>query len=610
MHAAEAAFTSGDLDQAEVLCRDLLQDSAFLALASHLLGAIALMRKNPQQAAHWIERAIENGLANTIVLSNCGEAYRQMGRLEDAYTRFEQALKADNTNSFAHFNLGLVMRSLGHEKESEHFFRTALALKPEMARAHNELAELYRQEGHWEESEQEYKDALALVRGENDEVGSGLFVRWSIRLASLLSERGQMLRSVRLLEDVLQKDDYATAHYEIAKAEFELCWEESAIDHYARATQLQPSLGLHIPPRILSAKLASIKESCESGSGRYALLARSHFLVLPVLRVIPSSAKESFMLGTAVAPELGCASVLHAEILPREFTVLFQERLLVGGVINWFQHYAQRGQFVRHGADDGRVLLDLPGRIYEHDGACVLLGTANDQYSWLYESLARLWVIEQLPHLADLPLVVSSDMTDQHLAMLSFFGIPEERLLRLGNDCSIQARELHIPSLLTVGDWISPLALQFLRRRLNGGHMRAKRRIYLSREGLPDRRLTNEAGLLGLLEKNGFEAIKISEKSTLELLSIFREAEAVVGVDDEVMANLVVCPQGTRIGIIATAGAYRPRAHYICGQLAQDLTYLVGETQYESNPIRELCDVFLPENVLSTYLGEMGKPAR
>ncbi len=82
-----------------------------------------------------------------------------------------------------------------------------------------------------------------------------------------------------------------------------------------------------------------------------------------------------------------------------------------------------------------------------------------------------------------------------------------------------------------------------------------------------------------------------------------------IGIDDDSMANLLVCPQGTRVGVIATAGAYRARAYFVCGQLAQELTYLVGETVYESNPVHSLCDIQLSEITLRHFLKDLDRPA-
>jgi len=606
IEAAEAAFSAGDLDRAEELSTKLLDQQDQQAVASHLLGVIALQRRNPQMALEWMERALAGGLVNAVVLNNCGEAYRQLGHLDEAYSYFERALRIDNANPYAHFNLGLVMRARGHAPEAEHFFRTALVLNPGIARAHSELAELYRQEGHWLEAESEYCNAIELSKVQESDRATERSLQWTLRLASLLRERGRPLESVEMLEEVLLKEgESAVAHYEIARTKFELCWQDAAEAHYLRSIQLQPALGLHVPARVVSAQLASIKEWCLSGHGRYVSLARSHHLTLSSFKVSPSLAAQSFMQGSAITPELACASIENAEVLPRDFSVLSEGRLFAGGVVNWFQHYAQRGYFVRHDTDDARVLLDLPALVQKQDVPCILLGGASDHYAWLYECLARLWVIEQLPELTVLPLIVPPNLSEDRLFMLDKFGVARERLLVLPDDRTLMARELHIPCLLTVGDWISPMALQFLRRRLRAEGGNKGRRIYFSRERFPDRRLANETELLSILDRYGFEVIHLAGRTQMELVVILSTSQAVIGIDDDAMANLVVSPQGAHIGIIATAGIYRPRAHFICGQLAQNLTYLVGETIFESNSIHSLCDVRLPEEILLGFLQEI-----
>jgi capsular polysaccharide biosynthesis protein/Tfp pilus assembly protein PilF len=603
--AAEAAFSAGKLDDAEELSRKLLIIPDQKPMACHLLGVIALQRGDPKQALEWMERALSGGLVNVVVLNNCGEAYRQLGQLNEAYIRFERALKIDNTNPYPHFNLGLVMRSLGHAPEAEHFFRTALALDSGMARAHNELAELYRQEGHWLEAEAEYRSAIVLSASRDENNAPGVSQLWKVRLASLLRERGRPIESVDILNEVLRDNDQAAAHYEMARAQFELCWQGAAMEHYIRSTQLQPVLGLHNPARVVLARLTSIKDWCQTGGGRYVSLARSHHLLLPSLKVNPPLAASSFVQGPAITPELACASIDSAEVLPRDFVVLCEGNLFAGAVVNWFQHYPQRGYFVRHEADDARVLLDLPAQSQHYEGSCILLGGAADHYAWLYECLARLWVVEQIPAFADLPLVVPANLSEERLAMLDKFGIARDRLLGLPDDRTLLAQELHVPCLLTVGDWISPMALQFLRRRFRAEAVTGGRRIYFSREGYSDRRLANEAELLSLFDRYGFEVIKLAGRTPIELMVIFSEAQAVIAMDDDAMANLVVSPQGARVGIIATAGAYRPRAHFICGQLAQNLTYLVGETVFESNSTHALCDVRLPKSDLLAFMQEV-----
>ena len=81
------------------------------------------------------------------------------------------------------------------------------------------------------------------------------------------------------------------------------------------------------------------------------------------------------------------------------------------------------------------------------------------------------------------------------------------------------------------------------------------------------------------------------------------QAEMVIGIDDDVLANVVVAPQGAKLGIITTGGTHRARAHFICGQLAIDATYMIGEIDFKSHSDHALCNVVLPVSILEAFLG-------
>lgn len=606
IEAAEAAFLAGDLDRVEALCRALLHQDEGHLQACHLLGALALRRRAPQEAADWLEKALSGGLTNPVVLNNCGEAYRQLGRLDEAYVRFEQALRMDNLNPYPHFNLGLLMRDRGQAREAEHFFRSALIAAPGMARAHYELAELYREEGHRTEAEREYREAIAMLTKPGDKRDAGAAEdagRWAVRLGSMLLERGAPREAIVVLRDALARDEaLAPARLALARAQFELCWERDSEAAYRQAVAIQPALALHNPPRVLSALITQPQAWCDRGHGRYTRLARAQWLALSPFKAIPEAFAKAFLIGVPMMPELFSVRLDQAEVMPADFSVLSDGRFFVDGFVNWAQHYPQKGHYARHSTDDLRVLLDLPARVKEYDGACVLLGRDGGHYAWMFETLARLWAIEQQPDLAKLPLVVPVGLSASRLAMLEGLGIGGERLLVVEDDCTLRVAELHVPSLLTVGDWVSPLALQHLRRRFSGDATRVRRRIYLSRRGAADRRLANEIELQPVLERHGFETIDVENISLAVLLEILGSAEAVLSIDDEALAALVVVPQKARVGVIATGGTYRPRAYFISGQLAHDFHYLGSEVVFESNPAHALCDVILPPATLDAFL--------
>jgi len=128
----------------------------------------------------------------------------------------------------------------------------------------------------------------------------------------------------------------------------------------------------------------------------------------------------------------------------------------------------------------------------------------------VFESLARLWAIEQQPELRDLSLIVQASLSRWQEELLQLLGYGAERRIEVPADAMLECSELHAASLVSAGHFISPVAIQHLRRELArrvAPASAAPRRIYLSRQGAATRRLANEAELLPLLEQHGFVVV-------------------------------------------------------------------------------------------------------
>lgn len=600
---AETAFLAGDLDRAESIVRGLLEGEASRPAASHLLGAIALRRQRVEEAIRWFDAAIEGGYKTPISLNNCGEAYRLAGQLDKAFAFFQQSLMQDNENPYPHFNLGLLMRTWGQAPESEHFFRTALAINPGMARAHLELAELYRAEGHVPEAEAEYREAIRLLQGARADTGVGRLEQCRIRFASFLREHGRPREAVHLLSPLPGNvPRSAECLLELAVCEFELAWEPAAERHYREAIRSSPSMAMNEIPRIAMLRTGSVRDWCESGRGRYRPLAPSRSISISPLKTVPAGRESAFLDGQALAPELFCAELPGGEVIPGDFAVIVDELFFSHGVINWAYHYARRGQQVRHESDDGRLMLDLPASKRQVSGTCALLGPGNNQYQWLCETLPRLWVLAQFPEYAGVPVIVSAEATVEQLELLARCGVSASRLVKMGSNETLVVERLVVPSLMSTGHWVSPVALQFLRRALGNASVKGDRRIYLSRAGCSNRRVVNEDELLPVLQRHGFEVLDASRLDSRSALRVFGESEIVIGTDDDLLANMVAAPSGTHLGVIAMGGEHRPILHYLCGPLAISTSYLMGSIEYRSSPSLASCDVRLPAELLEQYL--------
>ncbi|MBT7942185.1 MAG: tetratricopeptide repeat protein, partial [Alphaproteobacteria bacterium] len=134
--------TAGDLPQAEVIYRQVLQADPEQPDALQLLGVIAFQTGNDEQAVDLLSRslAIESGFAN--VHTNLGAALKRLGRIDEAIASYNQALAIDPNLVEAHMNLGFLFKDTGNPEAAVKSLRAALALDPQNSKAEYLLAAL------------------------------------------------------------------------------------------------------------------------------------------------------------------------------------------------------------------------------------------------------------------------------------------------------------------------------------------------------------------------------------------------------------------------------------------------------------------------------------
>ena len=92
-------------------------------------------------------------------------------------------------------------------------------------------------------------------------------------------------------------------------------------------------------------------------------------------------------------------------------------------------------------------------------------------------------------------------------------------------------------------DAASPWAIEELAARLSQGTplppTTPPRRIYLSRKGVPTRRVANEEAVLALLEPHGFVAVQSEQLSLGEQIALFRGATHIVAPHGASLTNLL-----------------------------------------------------------------------
>eukprot|EP00913_Durusdinium_trenchii_P022848 g21452.t1 len=141
LDAALARHRRGELAEAEVIYRQIIQIDPRHADARHLSGVAAHQRGDYRAAVRHIEDALHINPAPASYHSNLGIAYRELGRIDEAVACFQRAIEIDPATAGYHYNLANAWKQAGRLTEAVASYCDAVAMSPEFAEAHNNLGD-------------------------------------------------------------------------------------------------------------------------------------------------------------------------------------------------------------------------------------------------------------------------------------------------------------------------------------------------------------------------------------------------------------------------------------------------------------------------------------
>jgi len=169
---------------------------------------------------------------NAFAQCNLGTALFSLGRVTEAVTCYEQALRLRPDYADAEDNLGNALLRLGRVHEAVDHFERALALRPDDAAAHNNFGSALFLLGRTAAAIGEFEQVLRLTPADAEAHNN---------LANALAQDGRLGEAMAHYEAALQIDPrYAAAHNDLGNALAQSDRLTEAIAHYAAALRLNP----------------------------------------------------------------------------------------------------------------------------------------------------------------------------------------------------------------------------------------------------------------------------------------------------------------------------------------------------------------------------------
>jgi predicted O-linked N-acetylglucosamine transferase (SPINDLY family) len=260
-------YQAGDRAQAERLCWDILREQPLHADAIYLLGVLALDADQPLPALLHFHHAATLQPTRPAFHNGLGEAYRALGRLEEAAGCFREALRLEPSFAAAHHALGLVLLDQGNLPAAITSFRQALAARPDYERAQVNLGRAFQMQGNLEAAAGCYAEAIRLkpdyavahnnlavvhqAQGRHAEAIARLrdalrsqpqYPEAHFNLGTSLQALGDAAAARASFREALRRrPDYAKAHHGLGRALEALGEMPAAVASYREAIRCQPA---------------------------------------------------------------------------------------------------------------------------------------------------------------------------------------------------------------------------------------------------------------------------------------------------------------------------------------------------------------------------------
>jgi capsular polysaccharide biosynthesis protein len=192
----------------------------------------------------------------------------------------------------------------------------------------------------------------------------------------------------------------------------------------------------------------------------------------------------------------------------------------------------------------------LPGKV-------LLVGGGPNYYHWLIDHLPRLLLARRYGMVDGWPVLVNDDLAPFQRETLDLLGIAPSHRVPVAAHEAVRASAVCVPTMLTWNTAVHPLVRTLLQEALPPSTAASGRRIYLSRQDGPNRRLVNEDALCALLDRFGFERLLPSGMSLQQQIDACAGADIVVAVHGAALANTLFCRPGTDVVEIFTP-AHQP----------------------------------------------------
>jgi len=208
--------------------------------------------------------------------------------------------------------------------------------------------------------------------------------------------------------------------------------------------------------------------------------------------------------------------------------------------------------------------------------ASLLSQWCREYYHWITDALPRLSILDAAG-CSDVQLVVPDGLTAWQRRSLELLGVRSSRLTPHRGGC-LRPDTLIWPRPAAITGHVPRWACDWLRDRFVGSAAQPQRRLYLTRRGEKQRRVSNEDEVWSLLRSRDFEMVDAGTLSLDAQIALFADAAVVVAPHGGALTNIVFAREAKVIELFEP-GYLNPCYYALAERSGHEYWHIIGEAQ-------------------------------
>jgi tetratricopeptide (TPR) repeat protein len=165
LQSASEHYQSGQLEEAEKICSEILKNQPDNYEATHLLGLISYKSGALEAALRYMRKAIKLDPDNADLYFDLGNILQEQGHLTRAITNYKKAIKLDAGYAEAYNNIGIAFQDNMQLEKAIKSYKDAIRTDPGYAEAYNNLGVAFQEKKQLDKAINHFQKALLLKPG-------------------------------------------------------------------------------------------------------------------------------------------------------------------------------------------------------------------------------------------------------------------------------------------------------------------------------------------------------------------------------------------------------------------------------------------------------------